>query len=216
MADASGDGTSLLERPLVRGLLAIVLLAALAGVFFAVKAAQGGDPASRVDAGPTATGTAPATPAGGESGLGALDSQAPIVGEMAPDFELRRIDGTTVRLSDLRGKVVYVNFWASWCVPCRKELPDIQAIYDEKRGDGLEVLAVNVKDDSDTATAFFSGRNLTLPLLLDRDGSVYDQYKLQGLPDSFFVDRDGRIASLQYGQVTPENIRDRLATAGLP
>ena len=200
----------------MRGLVAIVLLAALAGVFFAVKAARGGEPSPSAVAGPTAAGTPPATAGAGDVGLGALDSQAPLVGEMAPDFMLRRTDGTTVRLSELRGKVVYVNFWASWCVPCRKELPDIQAIYDEKQAQGLEVLAVNVKDDSDTATAFFSGRSLTLPLLLDRDGSVYDQYKLQGLPDSFFVDREGRIASLQYGQVTSENIRDRLATAGLP
>jgi peroxiredoxin len=213
---ADRDVGTLFERPLVRGLVAIVLLTALGGVFFAVKATRGGDASPSVDVGPTAAGTERATPGGGDVGLGALDSQAPIVGEMAPDFALRRTDGTTVRLSDLRGKVVYVNFWASWCVPCRKELPDIQAVYGEKQSQGLEVLAINVKDDSGTATKFFSDRELTLPLLLDRDGSVYDQYKLQGLPDSFFVDREGRIASLQYGQVTSENIRDRLTTAGLP
>ena len=207
-----------LERPLVRGLLAVVLLAALAGIFFAVKATRGSGPGAVVQANPTpgaSTTAAVGTPADGER-LGALDSQAPLVGQPAPDFVLRRTDGTAVKLSDLRGKVVYVNFWASWCLPCRKELPDIQAIYDEKRGEGLEVLAVNVKDDADTATGFFADRELSLPLLLDLTGSVYDQYKLQGLPGSFFIDRDGRIASLQYGQVTSQNIRDRLATAGLP
>jgi peroxiredoxin len=186
----------------------------LVAVFLLVRASRGDAPSDPLttQGAPTASGTPPTA----EAGLGPLDSQAPVVGEMAPDFVLRRADGATVKLSELRGKVVYVNFWASWCVPCRKELPDIQKIYDEKRDAGLEVLAINWKDDVATATGFFTTRDLTLPLLLDSNGAVYEQYKLQGLPDSFFIDREGRIASLQYGQVSEQNIRDRLRTAGLP
>jgi peroxiredoxin len=135
-----------------------------------------------------------------------------VKGQPAPDFVLRNADGALVKLSDLRGKVVFVNFWASWCVPCKKELPDIQKLYDEKRADGLEVLAINWKDDPATASGFFTANNLDLPLLLDRSGSVYTQYRLQGLPDSFFVDREGNIAALQFGSLTEAKMRERLAT----
>lgn len=214
MAVAPDPRSSPVDRPLVRAGIAVVLLAALIGVFFGVRAARGDDPTGPVStAGAPTTSASPPVP---EAGLGALDSRPPVVGKPAPDFALRRSDGTTVKLSDLRGKVVFVNFWASWCVPCRKELPDIQAIYDEKKDVGLEVLAVNWKEDAETATGFFTARNLTLPLLFDGSGAVYDQYKLQGLPDSFFIDREGNIAALQYGAVTETNIRDRLRTAGLP
>jgi len=124
--------------------------------------------------------------------------------------------GKLVKLSDLRGKVVWVNFWASWCAPCKKELPDIQKIYDEKHAEGLEVLAVNWQDDLETASGFFTAADLRLPMLLDRSGGVYDQYKLQGLPDSFFVDREGNLAALQFGSLSESKMRERLASAGLP
>jgi thiol-disulfide isomerase/thioredoxin len=121
-----------------------------------------------------------------------------------------------VRLSDLRGKVVWVNFWATWCVPCKQELPDIQAVYDEKKAQGLEVLEVNTQESPDLALPYFEERSLTVPLLLDTRGGVYEQYKLTGLPDSFFIDRDGKVAALYFGQLSPQKMRERLATAGLP
>lgn len=198
------------ERAIVRVALAVVLLVALGGVAFAVRASDGdGAPQAVVTPAPDAT----ATP---EVQLGALDSQAPIVGQPAPDFVLRDGDGELVRLSDLRGKVVFVNFWATWCRPCRQELPDIQAIYDEKRAEGLEVLAVNYQDDAASAQRFWDDLGLTLPYVLDTTGSVYEQYRLAGLPDSFFVDREGNIAAIYYGFLDEERMRERLATAGLP
>jgi peroxiredoxin len=147
---------------------------------------------------------------------GPLDAAPPVIGQPAPDFALRSTDGELRRLSDLRGKVVLVNFWATWCAPCKKELPDLQALYDERRADGLEVLTINVEEDAADARAFFDARGLTLPLVLDSAGTVYDQYRLQGLPDSFFVDREGKIATLQFGYLTAEKMRERLAQAGLP
>ncbi|MBI2723832.1 MAG: TlpA family protein disulfide reductase [Chloroflexi bacterium] len=140
----------------------------------------------------------------------------PVIGQPAPSFALRRADGTVVRLADLRGKVVWINFWATWCVPCKKELPDIQKVFDEKQAAGLEVITINVKERPDDALAFFADRGLTLPLVFDDDGAVYEQYRLQGLPDSFFIDRDGNLAALQYGFLTEEKMRERLAKAGLP
>ncbi len=192
-----------------------MVIAVLAGAVLLVRAQRGDSSASgapvSVAGAPTSTFAATA-----EAGLGALDSNAPLIGQTAPDFVLRDASGKLVKLSDLRGKVVWVNFWASWCVPCRKEMPDIQAVYDAKHADGLEVLVVNWKDDLETANGFLQTRSLTLPLLLDRGGSVYDQYHLQGLPDSFFVARDGTIAGFQYGPVTQDKARERLQAAGLP
>jgi thiol-disulfide isomerase/thioredoxin len=194
----------LLERPIVRFAIAALVLAILAGAAFAASRGRGD------------SGGNPQTQASGtEAAAGPLDSSAPVIGEKAPDFQLLRSDGTAVRLSDFRGKVVWLNFWATWCVPCKQELPDIQKIYDEKRGDGLEVLEINYQEGRADALAYFEARNLTLPLLLD-SGSVFEQYKLQGLPDSFFIDRDGNLSSMYIGLLTEDKMRQRLADAGLP
>lgn len=195
---------SALDRPIVRGALAAVLLAALgAGAFFLRSGGSSGGSAP-----PPGTAVADAP--------GPLDRNVPAVGQPAPDFALRDVNGNVVRLSDLRGKVVWVNFWATWCVPCKQELPDIQAVYDEKKAQGLEVLEVNTQESPDLALPYFEERSLTVPLLLDTRGGVYEQYKLTGLPDSFFIDRDGKVAALYFGQLSPQKMRERLATAGLP
>jgi peroxiredoxin len=198
--------------PFARAALAIVLLAALAGVFFAVSGGgSSGDEDVELIAPPTGEASVQSEP-----DLGALDGRSPAVGAPAPDFALRNADGAVVRLSDLRGKVVFVNFWATWCRPCKEELPDIQKLYQEKRSEGLEVLAVNYQDDPGDARAFFDDLGIDMPMLLDRSGSVYDQYLLQGLPDSFFVDREGNLAALHYGFMSEEKMRQRLEQAGLP
>ncbi len=203
--------TPLLERPLARIAIAAMLLAVLGGAAFAVQRGRGGGaPASTTNDSRTPAGTQTA----GET-LGPIDSSPPIIRQPAPDFVLRDVNGKVVRLSDLRGKVVWINFWATWCVPCKKELPDIQKLYDEKHAEGLEVLAINYQEGAADARAFFEARGLTLPLLLD-DGAVYEQYRLQGLPDSFFIDRDGNLAALQFGFLTEQKMRERLAAAGLP
>ena len=209
MAPNPERASSLMQRPLVRLALAAVVLALLGGVAFAVTAARGGDSATPA---PGADGTQSANDG---TPTGPLGSGPPLIGQPAPDFALRDRDGNIVKLSDLRGKVVWVNFWATWCEPCKKELPAIQKLYDEKRADGLEVLEVNYQEGHGEAEGFFDDRSLTLPLLFD-DGGVYEQYRLQGLPDSFFVDRNGNLAALQFGYLTEDKMRERLATAGLP
>ena len=114
------------------------------------------------------------------------------MGEPAPDFALRSLDGQTIRLSELRGRTVLVNFWATWCGPCRAEMPDLQAVYDEHK-ENLVVLAVNVEGTNldearRLARDFRDELGLTFPIVLDSpDGDVFAQYKLRGLPDSFFV-----------------------------
>ena len=199
-----------LQRPIVRAAIAVGLLLPLLALL-AVMQASGDD-----DAPAPATAAATGTARPSDIALGALDGRAPARGEPAPNFRLESPDGSVTALDDLRGKVVWINFWATWCRPCRKELPDIQKLYDEKRAAGLEVLAINVEEDAADARAFFDELGVSLPMLLDRNAEVYDQYALRGLPDSFFVDRDGNIAATHYGFLTEEIARDRLAAAGLP
>jgi peroxiredoxin len=196
----------LLDRPLVRALIAAILLTALAGVFFAVRMA-------RSSSSTTASTCCPVPSDGAQ--IGPLASTPPTVGQPAPDFALRTPDGAVVKLSDLQGSVVLVNFWATWCTPCKQELPEIQRAYGELHANGLEVVEVDYQEPAGDAAAFFKAHDITLPLVLDSEGGVYAQYRLQGLPDSFFVARDGTIAALQFGQLTSDKIRERLTQAGL-
>ena len=140
----------------------------------------------------------------------------PVIGEAPPDFALCDEGGAFVtRLSDMQGKVVWLNFWATWCVPCKKELPDIQKLYDELHADGLEVLIINYKESQGKALEFLPQIGISLPLVVDRPGKIYDRYRLTGLPDSFFVDREGKLAALYYGFLNEEIARGRGAHAGL-
>ena len=202
---------ALLDRPLVRGLVAAAILLAVGAAVFATRA-LGGD-----DGGDDTIMIVP-TPgdATQEPGLGPVDGSGVTIGEPAPDFILRDLEGETVQLSDLRGEVVWINFWATWCGPCKKELPVIQTIYDEKKAEGLAVLALNLEESADKARDFFDENGWTMPVLLDSAGTVYDQYRLQGLPDSIFVDRNGVVTGFQYGEITESKARERLAAAGLP
>lgn len=204
------ESPSLTSRPIFRAALALALLAAIALVFVVVRQPSGNG-GGETAGGPTGEATAqlPDAP-------GALTSEGPIVGRPAPDFALRNGNGELVKLSDLRGNVVFINFWATWCRPCREELPGIERVYQEKRAEGLDILAVNYQESAADASKFFADLGVTVPMLLDTNGSVYNQYRLQGLPDSFFVDREGNIAALHYGFLTEEKLRQRLEQAGLP
>lgn len=129
------------------------------------------------------------------------DIPAPQKGFLAPDFELETLDHQVYKLSDLRGKPVLINFWASWCPPCRTEMPAIQNTYDQYRDQGFEVLAVNSthQDNLGDAITFAQTRRLTFPILLDRDGSVGNLYEIRSLPTSFFIDQNGIIQDVVIG-----------------
>jgi peroxiredoxin len=125
----------------------------------------------------------------------------PEEGHLAPDFSLKTLEGKTVRLSDLRGKkVVLVNFWATWCPPCRSEIPTMQQIYTEYKGKGFEILAINIERDSkEEILEFMKELRLTFPVLLDPDMKVTRTYRLIGLPVSMLIDRQGIIRYKQIG-----------------
>jgi peroxiredoxin len=126
---------------------------------------------------------------------------SPREGFLAPDFTLDLLGGGEVTLSELRGKGVVINLWASWCPPCRAEMPAIQRVYEKTKGRGLEVLAVNTtyQDSEGAATEFIQELGLTFPVPLDRDGTVSQQYLLRALPSTFFVDRQGVIRKVIIG-----------------
>ena len=125
----------------------------------------------------------------------------PEEGHLAPDFALQTLEGKTVRLSELRGKkVVLINFWATWCPPCRLEMPTMQQIYSEYKGKGLEVLAINIEPDAkEEIRDFMKELRLTFPALLDSEMKVTRKYRLIGLPVSMLIDRQGIIRSKDIG-----------------
>jgi len=126
---------------------------------------------------------------------------APREGFLAPDFTLQTLDGETVTLSDLRGQAVLINLWATWCPPCRAEMPAIQKLYAEYKDQGFEVMAVNMTyQDIPTAVLPFTQEHaLTFPVLLDETGDVASKYELRSLPSSFFINRDGFIQEVVIG-----------------
>ena len=126
---------------------------------------------------------------------------APREGFSAPDFTLDVLGGGQVTLSGLRGKVVVLNLWASWCPPCKAEMPAIQKVYRAYADLGVVVLGVNTtyQDSEPDAADFVRKYNLTFPIPLDRDGSVSQRYALRGLPTTFFIDRKGIIRSIIVG-----------------
>jgi peroxiredoxin len=126
---------------------------------------------------------------------------APQAGFLAPDFELKTVEGETIRLSDLRGQAVLVNLWATWCPPCRAEMPAIEKVYNEYKDDGFIVLAVNMttQDTPSDIAPFIREYSLTFPILLDETNSVGSAYQLRSLPSSFFIDREGIIQEVVIG-----------------
>jgi peroxiredoxin len=126
---------------------------------------------------------------------------APQQGFLAPDFELKTPTGETVKLSDLRGKAVLVNLWATWCPPCREEMQTIEKVYQEYKEQGFTVLAVNMtyQDNPLAVMPFVNEQKLTFPILLDETGHMGNAYQLRSLPSSYFIRRDGIINEVVIG-----------------
>jgi len=126
---------------------------------------------------------------------------SPREGFLAPDFTLDSLSGAPISLSDMRGKAVVLNLWASWCPPCRAEMPAIQRVYQENHERGLEVLAVNMtaQDNLAAVEKFVQEFNLTFPILLDPSGEVGNTYLMRALPTTFFIDQEGVIQRVIVG-----------------
>ena len=136
-------------------------------------------------------------------------------GNLASDFTLEAIDGSEVSLSDYRGDVVLVNFWATWCPPCRAEIPDLEAAYQARSDDGFVVLGINVEEPREAVAPFAQAIGMSYPVLLDRGGQVMKMYRAPGLPISLILDRDGVIQVRHVGFLTGEQLEDYLAELSL-
>jgi peroxiredoxin len=135
-------------------------------------------------------------------------NNAPQKGFVAPPIELNDITGQVIRLSDFQGKPVMINFWATWCPPCRLEMPAIQSVYANHIEDNLVVLAINTtyQDDVQEVRKFMLDKNIKFSVLLDMEGKISRDYKIQALPTSFFIYPDGRISEILYGGPLSETV----------
>ena len=139
--------------------------------------------------------------------IGLVDDRSVQLDELAPDFRLTDLDGNVVMLSDFRGKTVVLNFWATWCPPCREEMPEFQELWDHRGADGtddLVVVAVNfLRDDTvGAATKFIEANEFTFVVVFDTTrGDVAARYGVRGLPATFFIDRNGVVRTTALGPV---------------
>jgi peroxiredoxin len=131
--------------------------------------------------------------------IAGCSSSAPRVGKMAPDFRLPNIEGQAISLSDFQGKPVFLNFWATWCGPCRYEMPLIQAMFKESSDTGLVILAVDVGEDPSRVKDYLQSGNFSFPVLLDTNQNVALEYNVRGLPTTFLIDKDGIIQEVKVG-----------------
>ena len=128
-----------------------------------------------------------------------LKLEIPKAPTLAPEFELKDPAGKQLSLRELRGKVVFLNFWATWCAPCIEEMPAMEKLHQELEKDGLVILAVNFQESPERVKEFFTKHNLTFTALLDRDGKVSELYQAWALPVSVVINKDGKIAARAMG-----------------
>lgn len=157
----------------------------------------------------------PATTAGSANGVGTEPSTllpAPIIGHPAPEFTLTTLDGQTVSLSDFHGKPIILNFWASWCGPCRLEMPHLQEAY-SRHGADMPILGINLTNREgklEGVESFLDEFGVTFPVVLDADGEVAALYEVRGQPASVFIDADGTVQTIFYGPINQQFINEQI------
>ena len=131
------------------------------------------------------------------------------------DFTLTDLQGKNWTLKDLRGKVVLVNFWATWCPPCRKEMPDLEALYKRFQDRGFVILAISEDEETDKVKPFITERNISYPILLDPGQKVNNLFQVDGIPKSFVYNREGKLVAQSIDMRTQRQFLEMLAQAGL-
>src|SRR5579883_1211316 len=144
-----------------------------------------------------------------------VGGSAPKLGSVAPEITIAGLNGQPLSLSAFRGKVVLVNFWATWCEPCKQEFPVLVQAYKQYADDGLVILGVDVEESPAAVAQFAQAFGASFPVGIDGDSSVVLRYRLVGLPTSFFVDRTGVLRAEQFGPLSGTSLRKQLAAAGL-
>lgn len=195
------------RRPVLIGLGVALLGVAIALLLFGSNLFRRDDDlAAPLQSIPAFAGTAESQVAPLEPDLAGL----PEVGDLAPDFVLADLDGNEVRLSDYAGETVILNFWATWCAPCRVEMPELQAVQEDYAFADVNVLAVNQGEDAERVRDFYDEVGLSLPGLLDSDGKVGQTYGAFFLPSTLFINPDGEITVFHRGIISRKQVEDYL------
>jgi len=176
---------------------ALLLVGAIIVMAIVLQGCDGGDDSK------TATSTA------GEPGY-------VTTGTVAPDFTLTSLEGETVSLSDYTGRPVLINFWASWCPPCREEFPELASAREAHADSGFEILGVTSNDSEDGARRFVADAKAEWPMLPDTGGATWAAYGGVGLPTSFFIDAEGIVQRVHIGPLNEEQLADQLSAIGVP
>jgi peroxiredoxin len=124
---------------------------------------------------------------------------AKVPAKAAPDFNLPNIDGQQVSLQQYRGKVVFLNFWATWCIPCREEMPALERLHQTYHTRDLAIISIDLKESADQVKTFFQKHSLSFPALLDQNGSVFRDYLVAGMPTTYLINRDGTLLARGVG-----------------
>lgn len=135
------------------------------------------------------------------------------VGERAPDFTLKNLDGEKVSLSDYKGKIVFLNFWATWCPYCVKEMPDLDRIYRENEDNDFVVLAVSVGEPKSDVSDFIKDKEYSFPILLDTKGEIAIKYFVRGIPTTYVIDKDGNIRTFRMTMLAYPEMKELLDNA---
>jgi peroxiredoxin len=186
------------------------LLVGLAGGLIVFYSAPPSTAAPAAVKAPTVPAGSVAQPAGA-----ALPAPAPVVGAPAPDFTLADLSGAQVSLASYKGQVVLLNFWATWCPPCKLEMPTLQQHYADYQAQGLMVLGVEAGDPKTDVQDFATQQRLTFPILLDEKAAVTDLYRVDVLPITYLIDRQGVIVQKHTGMMTEAQVDGYLAELGL-
>lgn len=144
-------------------------------------------------------------------GSGSGVSEGITEGSRAPGFRLEALDGSQISLEEYRGQVVLINFWATWCDPCRAEFPDLQAVYEARQDDGFAVLGVNSHETRGAIAPFVAAMGASYPILIDDGGRVAKAYRPVGLPMSVLLDQEGIIQVRHLGLLTEDQLQEYLA-----
>jgi DsbE subfamily thiol:disulfide oxidoreductase len=134
-------------------------------------------------------------------------------GELVPDFTLALLDGSEVTLAELRGQVVVLNFWASWCAPCRLEASALQSVWEAYRDQGVVFVGVTYHDAQGASLAFINEYGITYPNGVDKRGQISRDYGVTGVPETYVIDREGRLTWFQIGEVDAEELSQQVALA---
>lgn len=143
---------------------------------------------------------------------GVAGAVAPRVGQPATDFQVAGADGQMISLSQFKGRPVWINFWASWCAPCRAEFPDMDAVYRRHQDQGLVLLAISFAEPPQDVQAYLARARPSFTIGVDPPGTVAGQYRVMGLPTHVFIDAEGIVRDIRVGPMNQELMQEKLAT----